>query len=542
MNEKIHQQVRSWIDSEELLDAKTEAALQEHLRACPDCRSYVDMIIQLREGEWNPFPRQRLSQAESQKIAQQIRPQIRSSKMKLNAGTINLSSALGLVGLLAIVGLFALALSRMNQTAVPPTSITAAENYSQYDGWETGAAFQFPATWRITDFEIDNGVIATFATPLNETAAPCTPFLASETNAAAWVLPFDPAIPLTPLEFLNLYVEFDELRIQETPQTVTVNGRTAAFTLAKIPCDAPFNQMTVMTTETETQHVLIGLRHAPDGAEAARTELETMISSLAEVDYAGWQLWQPEGFLFTVKTPQDWNAFDALKSLQLTTSSQPMWSSFAVPDNDPNPITMNLFHNLNSQFGDTPQAVVEHYITQMETDLVMQQVEPPTAHPMIPGLVTAVYTTEDTAVFFGALAYPRNTVSLDPIGAMATVPLDQLDSFGDIFERVLRSLNGYYVAGIPLRDTIRGSEYMPTATPIPVTESPFRDEGVTAATPTPFEFATVNPEWTPTPIPTSTPPDPLLMTPTPAEFSGPDWTPTPFPPTATPIPNPTEPG
>ena len=541
MSEKIHQQVRNWIDSEELLDAKTEATLQEHLRACPDCRSYVDMIIQLRGGEWNPFPRQRLSQAATQKITQQIRPQIRSNKMKLNAGAINLSSALGLIGLIAVVSLFALALSRMNQTAVPPATITATENYIQYDGWETGAAFQFPDTWHITDFEIDNGVIAMFTTPLNETAAPCTPFLDSDTNAAAWVLPFDPAIPLTPIEFLERYIEVDELSVQEGPEAVTVDGRSAAYTLAEIPCDAPFNQMTVMTTETETQHVLFGLRHAPDGAEAARTELETMISSLAKVDYAGWQLWQPEGFLYTVMTPQDWNVFDTLKSMQLTTSSQPMWSSYADPNQpvNPNPVNMNLFHNLNSQFGDTPQAVVERHVAQMAAELTMAQIQPPTAHPFIPGLVTAVYTTEDTAIFFGALAYPRNTISLDPIGAMATVPLDQLDSFGDTFERVLRSLNGYYVADIPLRDTIRGSEYMPTATPIPITEPTTTGNSELPITPTP---TAVNNSAdvlviTATPFPpTAVPQTPLLITPTAVNAS----TEAPVS-TATPIPQPTEP-
>lgn len=472
MNEKIHQQVRGWLTSDESLDAKTKKAVQDHLRTCPNCRSYAHLIQELQAGNWNPYPRQRLSRAETTKIAQQLRPQIRSNKMKLNLNSLNLSSALGAIGLIAIIGLFALALSQLNQTAVPPAA--TAENYIQYDGWETGAAFQFPDTWTITDFEIDNGVIVMFATPLHETAAPCTPFLASDTNAAAWILPFDPTIPLTPVEFLERFVEFDELNLQETPQSLTVNGRTAAFTLAEIPCDAPFNQITVMTTETETNHVLFSLRHAPDGAETARTELETMISSLAEVDYAGWQLWQPEGFLYTVKTPQDWNVFDALKSLQLTTSSQPMWSSYAEPNPQPhpNPANMHLFHNLNSQFGNTPQAVVERYIAQMEAELTMQQVEPPTAHPLIPGLVTAVYTTEDTAVFFGALAYPRNTVSLDPVGATATVPLDQLDSFGSTFEHVLRSLNGYYVEGIPIRDTIRGSDYMPTATPRPPTATP----------------------------------------------------------------------
>lgn len=504
-----HKQVRAWLESEHTLDNKSEAALQDHLQNCADCRAYAEMIAQFKEGSWNPFPRQRLTQAESQKIVNQIRPQLRRKNMTPKTGFFNLSSALGLIGLVAIVGLFALMIAQLNQTAVSPAAPSTqseAASYTWYDGWETGAAFQFPDTWRITDFEIDNGVIAMFATPLNETAAPCTPFLASETNAAAWVLPFDPAIPLTPVEFLARYVEVDELSVQEGPEAIMVDGRNAAYTLAEIPCNAPFNQMTVMTSETETQHVLFGLRHAPDAAEAARTELETMISSLVEVDYTGWQLWQPEGFLFTVKTPQDWNVFDTLKALQLTTSSQPMWSSYADPNPQPqpNPVNMNLFHNLNRQSGGTPQAIVEQQIAQMEAELTMQQVKPPTAHPLIPGLVTAVYTTEDTAVFFGALAYPRNTVSRDPISAMATVPLDQLDSFDDIFERVLRSLNGYYVVDVPIRDTIRGSEYMPTATPLPPTlPAPGED---TLATPTPIDFSTVLTPTTPTPFPnTATP-------------------------------------
>jgi hypothetical protein len=283
----------------------------------------------------------------------------------------------------------------------------------------------------------------------------------------------------------------------EEPQAVSVNNHIAAYTLAEIPCEGPFNQMTILTTETSTHHVFFGLRHAPDGASRARNELENMVASVENVDYAGWQPWQPEGFYYTVMTPQDWNVFDTLKSLELTTSSQPMWSSFAVPDQPANPLRMILFHNLNRQVGDTPQNVVENQIEQMEAELAMQQVEPPTAHPLIPGMVTAVYTTEDSAVFFGAMAYPRDTVSLDPIGAMATVPLDQLNSFGDIFERVLRSLNGYYgdLEGIDVRDTITGSDFAPTAMPSPLPTLP---PGFATPTPTAADFSTPLTPITPT--------------------------------------------
>lgn len=515
MNQANHKQVRAWLESEDALDSEINAAMQAHLDACADCRAYAAMLAQLSEGSWNPFPRQTLTQTESQKIVSQIRPHLRSNRMTQKASFFNLSSALGLIGLVAIVGLFALMISQVNQTAVSPAAPSTQSDeasYTWYDGWETGVAFQFPASWTIANFDTDDSSIITFATPLNETAAACTPFMASDSNAGFWIVPFDENMPLTPLEFLDLFVEFDEISVQETAQAVTVNGRSAAYVRSEIPCEEPFNQITIMTAETDTHHVLLSTRHSASGAEAARTELEAIITSLASVDYSGWQPWRPAEFNFTVMTPAEWNVFDALKSLELTTSSQPMWSSFAVPDQPANPLRMIILHNLNSQFGSTPQAVVEQHIAQMETELTMQQVEPPTAHPLIPELVTAVYTTEDTAVFFGAIAFPHDNILLDPIGAMATVPLDQLDSFGDTFERVLRSLNGYYIGieELTIRNTIRGSEYMPTATPLPPT-LPAPDES-TFATPTAVDFSTVL-----TPV-TSTP---LLQTPTPIPFPSP---------------------
>ncbi len=490
MNATTHKQVRAWSESKHALDSKTETALQTHLQSCADCRAYAEMIAQLKEGTWNPFPRRRLTQAESQKIVSQIRPQLRSNPMTPKAGFLNLSSALGLVGLLAIVGLFALMMAQLNQTAVSPaapSNQTETASYTWYDGWETGVAFQFPATWTIANFDTDDGSIITFATPLNETAVPCSQFMPADANAGIWMVPFDETRPLTPVEFLDRFIEFDAGSVQETLRAVTVNGRAAAYTRSEIPCEAPFNQVTIMTAETDTHHVLLSTRHAANSAEAARAELEAIITSLTPVDYSGWQPWRPAEFHFTVMTPAEWNVFDALKSLELTTSSQPMWSSFAGPDQPANPLRLILFHNLNSQVGRTPQAVVEQQIAQMEAELSMQQVEPPTAHPLIPELVTAVYTTEDTAVFFGAIAYPHDNISLDPIGAMATVPLDQLDSFGDTFERVLRSLNGYYSAipGVPVRAAITGSDLIPpsTATPFPPT-APAPGEAI-FATPTP---------------------------------------------------------
>lgn len=519
MNTTTHKQVRAWLESEDALDNEIKAAMQTHLGACADCRAYADMLKQLNEGNWNPFPRQMLSQTESQKIASQIRPHLRRNNMTQRASFFNLSSALGLVGLLVVVGLFALMIAQLNQTAVSPiapSTQSEAASYTWYDGWEAGVAFQFPATWTITNFDIDNSSTIMFATPLDETAVSCEPYFRVGTSAAVWLIPRAENMPLSPLEFMTRFVESDEMIPLQPPQAVAVNSRVAAYTLAEIPCPEPANQITVMIAETETHLVLLGLRHTSTAAAASRTDLEAIITSLAPVDYTGWQPWRPAEFNFTVMTPAEWNAFDALKSLELTTSSQPMWSSFAVPDQPANPLRMIIFHNLNSQFGSTPQAVVEQNIARMEAELTMQQVEPPTAHALIPELVTAVYTTEDTAVFFGAIANPYDNISLDPIGATATVPLDQLDSFGDTFERVLRSLNGYYgnIEGITIRDTIRGSDFTPTATP------------------TPYDFVTPDPAWTATPFPTLVPQEgPLLITPTPtpAEFSAPGWTPTPTP-------------
>ncbi|MCA9917037.1 MAG: hypothetical protein KC445_03750 [Anaerolineales bacterium] len=502
MNEKIHEQVRHWLESDHLLDAHTQEVINDHLRSCIDCRNYIQMLGKLEKGAWNPYPQQRLSQADAQKVINQILPQTEKRKWLPPVDFFNFSSAVGLVGLLVMIGLFAMAISQVGETAVPAAAPIPDPGSLQYDGWEIGVAFKLPRGWVISEFDSDRIALTT---PFAGIAEACAPHEAAPSVAVGLVISVEEEAPRTLIELLDsgIYLKGSLDTMGHTPATpliepeaVTVNGRSAAYTVAETDCNGPFNQFTAMITRTETREVLFVVPHTANDIVAAKENLETIIGSLTEVDYAGWQPWQPEGFNFSVMTPDNWNVFDALKSLQLTTSSQPMWSSYADPNPQPqpNPADMNLFHNLNSQVGDTPQAVVENLISQMAAELTMQQVEPPTAHRIIPGLVTAVYTTEDSALFFGALAYPRSTDSLHPIGAMATVPLDQLDTFGTTFERVLRSLNGSYgdIDGLTSRNTIRGGDYMPTALP-----------SLPTATPTayayPGELLPTNPPPTPYP-------------------------------------------
>ncbi|MCB8979229.1 MAG: hypothetical protein H6657_17585 [Ardenticatenaceae bacterium] len=469
MNDKMHNQVRAWLESEKPLGTGAETAVQTHLQTCANCRAYADLLAQLRAGTWNPYPTQPLTQTQVQRVVNQIHPQLRRKTMTPKAGLFNLPSALGLAGLLVFVGLFALLIAQLNQTAVPPTTFTTTPSFTDYDGWETGLAFEFPATWTMTGLDTDGSAVMTFATPLDETAESCETFMAVGSSATVWIVPADANIPATPLDFMTRFV----LTPLAEPEAVTVNGRSAAYALSEIPCAAPYNQMTIMAAQTETHYALVGLRHAPDDAATVRTKIETIISSLTPVDYTGWQPWRPNGFFYTVMAPTGWNVFDSSKSLEVTPSQQPMWSSFAVPDQPADAPRITIAHNLNAQFGETALAMVARYAAQMQADLpTLQEIDPPATHPIVPGVVTAVYTTEDTAVFFGAINYPRDNVSLDPIGATATVPLDQLDSFRPIFERVLRSLNGYYEAipGVPVREAFMGgivSDITPTATPVP---------------------------------------------------------------------------
>ncbi|MBK8902653.1 MAG: hypothetical protein IPM53_15805 [Anaerolineaceae bacterium] len=532
MNDNKHAQVRAWLESEEPLDSAVGTAVHTHLQTCADCRAYADMLAQLRAGTWNPYPAQPLTQAEAHKIVNQIRPHLRRKTMTPKAGFFNLSSALGLVGLIAIVGLFVLMISQLNQTAVSPaTPSTQPETASTtwYDGWETGVAFQFPASWTITQIDARDNSVITFVTSQNEMTAPCAPFWSSETNAVAWIVPFDENMPLTPLEFLNYFIESGELTYLETPQAITVNGRSAAYALAEMPCADQFNQITVMTAQTDTHHIFWAT-----GMSEARTELEAIIASLTPVDYTGWQPWRPNGFLYTVMAPTGWNVFDSSKSLEVTPNQQPMWSSFAVPDQPADAPRLTIAHNLNAQFGETALVMVERYVNQMQADLpTLQAVDPPTAHPVVPGVVTAVYATEDTAVFFGAINYPSDSITLDPIGATATVPLDQLDSFRLTFERILRSLNGTYEAipGAPVRDAFTGgtvSEMTSTPTPTPYDPSQptstfvLPDDG-SVVTPTPTAFV-LPPKMTPTltPFPpTAVPGNDSLPTPTQIPFPTP---------------------
>ncbi len=523
MNDKSHNQVRAWLESEQPLDAAAETAVHTHLQTCADCRAYAAMLTQLKAGSWNPYPAQPLSQAEAQKMVNQIRPHLRRKTMTPKAGFFNLSSALGLVGLIVIVGLFVLMISQLNETAVSPADQPAS--YTQYDGWETGLAFEFPATWTIADIDTDGSAVITFATPLDETAVSCESF-STDGATQVWSIALDEALDLTPVEIVARFAP----TLTETPEAVTVNGRSAAYALTEIPCTEPFNQVTVMAAQTETHYALLSVHHAASDAAAARAELETIITSLTPVDYTGWQPWRPNGFFYTVMAPTGWNVFDSSKSLEVTPNQQPVWSSFAAPDQPVNAPRIFINHNLNAQFGETPLAMVERNVAQMQADLPsLQAVDPPAAHPVVPGVVTAVYATEDTAVFFGAINYPQDTIALDPIGATATVPLDQLDSFRLTFERILRSLNGYYEAipGVPVWNAFTGgtvSEMTPTPTPLPydvptqptVTFLPPLDDN-SLLTPTPTAFV-LPPEMTPTPtpfLPTAVPGDDDLPTPTP---------------------------
>ena len=536
MNDKTHKQIRAWLASEEPLDAGAETAVHTHLQSCADCRAYADMLTELKAGAWNPYATQPLTQAEAQKIVNQIRPHLRRKTMTPKTGFFNLSSALGLVGLIAIVGLFVLMISQLNQTAVspadPPNQPETA-SFTWYDGWETGLAFQFPATWTITDIDTDDSAVITFATPLDETAVSCESF-STDGATKVWSIPLAEAPGLTPVEIVARFAP----TLSETPEAVTVNGRSAAYALTEIPCAAPYNQMTVMAAQTETHYALLSVPHAANDA-AARTELETIITSLTAVDYTGWQPWRPNGFLYTVMAPTGWNVFDSSKSLEVTPNQQPVWSSFAAPDQPADAPRLTIAHNLNAQFGETPLVMVERYVNQMQADLpTLQAVDPVAAHPVVPGLVTAVYTTEDTAVFFGAINYPGDSIVLDPIGATATVPLDQLYSFRDTFERILRSLNGTYetIPGTPVRDTFIGgtvTEMTPTPTPTPFDPSQptptfvtSPDDFLLTQTPTPFVLP---PEMTPTPtaiqeggpvlVPTVD--DSLTLTPSPLPFPTP---------------------
>ncbi|MCC6602756.1 MAG: hypothetical protein IT327_06075 [Anaerolineae bacterium] len=526
MNDKTHKQIRAWLESEEPLDAAAETAVHTHLQSCADCRAYAAMLTQLKAGAWNPHPSQPLTQAEAQKIVNQIRPHLRRKNMTPKAGFFNLSSALGLVGLIAIVGLFVLMISQLNQTAVSPSDQPAepeTASTTQYDGWETGLAFQFPATWTIADIDTDGSAVITFATPLDETAVSCESF-STDGATQVWSIALAEAPGLTPVEIVARFAP----TLSETPEAMTINGRSAAYALAEIPCAAPYNQMTVMAAQTETHYTLLSVPHAANDAAAARTELETIITSLTPVDYTGWQPWRPNGFLYTVMAPTGWNVFDSSKSLEVTPNQQPMWSSFAAPDQPADAPRISIAHNLNAQFGETALVMVERYVNQMQADLpTLQAVEPPAAHPVVPGVVTAAYATEDTAVFFGAINYPSDSIALDPIGATATVPLDQLDSFRDTFERILRSLNGYYEAipGIPVWNAFTGgtvSAMTPTPTPTPYDPSQPTPTFVPPAdgsqpTPTPTAFM-LPPAMTPTPtpfLPTAVPGNDDLPTPTP---------------------------
>lgn len=529
MNNKTHKQIRAWLESEEPLDAKAETAVQTHLQSCADCRAYADTLAQLKVGAWNPYATRRLTQAESQKIVNQIRPHLRRKTMTPKTVFFNLSSALGLVGLIAVVGFFVLMISQLNQTAVAPTTPTNTASYTQYDGWETGLAFQFPASWTMTNIETDGSAVITFATPLDETAVSCESF-ATDGAAQMWSIPLAEAPGLTPVEIVTRFVSTP----LEAPEAVTVNGRSAAYALSEIPCAEPFNQVTIMAAATETHYALLSLRHAASDAAAARAGLETILASLTPVDYTGWQPWRPNGFLYTVIAPTGWNVFDSSKSLEVTPNQQPMWSSFAAPDQPADAPRITIAHNLNAQFGETPLAMVERYAAQMQADLpTLQEIDSPAAHPVVPGVVTAVYATEDTAVFFGAINYPRDTIALDPIGATATVPLDQLDSFRLTFARILRSLNGTYetIPDAPVRDAFMGgtvSEMTPTATPLPFDPSQPTPTFVPPADgtqPTPTPTALVLPsEMTPTATPigaTAVPGNGDLPTPTQTQIPSP---------------------
>ena len=141
--------------------------------------------------------------------------------------------------------------------------------------------------------------------------------------------------------------------------------------------------------------------------------------------------------------PPGWYVHEALKALQITPNSQPVWSSFADPDQPNDGPNFDLLYNLNRQMADTPLAEVENILRGYDQEI--EAVEPAAPLASRPDVVLGTYRfaafDDGYVLLVGAADNPLQNSPQPVIALVALVQQDELAAMKPIFEAILLSIS-----------------------------------------------------------------------------------------------------
>ena len=141
--------------------------------------------------------------------------------------------------------------------------------------------------------------------------------------------------------------------------------------------------------------------------------------------------------------PPGWYVHEALKALQITPNSQPLWSSFANPSQPNDGPYFDLLYNLNRQMAETPLAEVENILRGYDQEI--EAVEP--AAPLVsrPDVVIGAYRyvafDDGFVLLVGSAGNPLQNSPQPVIALVALVKQDELATMKPIFEGILLSIS-----------------------------------------------------------------------------------------------------
>ena len=167
------------------------------------------------------------------------------------------------------------------------------------------------------------------------------------------------------------------------------------------------------------------------------------IESVADAAIDQWQLYTIPDLNLSFAYPAGWYVHEALKALQITPNSQPVWSSFADPNQPNDGPYFDLLYNLNRQMAETPQEEVENILRGYDEEV--EDIEPATPLVSRPDVVVGVYrftaADDGMVLLVGAAANPLEDSPQPTIALVSVVKEDELATMKPIFEAILRSVS-----------------------------------------------------------------------------------------------------
>jgi hypothetical protein len=168
----------------------------------------------------------------------------------------------------------------------------------------------------------------------------------------------------------------------------------------------------------------------------------TAVSPTASPDQEAWQDYTLPDAGLTLSYPRDLYVHQAPKSVQISSSRQPTWSSFADPQPDERGLLFDLLYNLNRQMGAAPQQEIENIKGSFEEELeVINSPAPwPAASNVLIGAYRFINEKEGMALLIGAAPNPNPNSPQPTIGLISVVKEEKMAAVYPIFAGILSSV------------------------------------------------------------------------------------------------------